>query len=108
MVTNDRNARKLFSNTHLLIAIAEDWPIAQPVTQPAVCFEDWLTGHPRLEHASTAALKLRTELETLHPPLHVKGGVILIASCSGGRPEAMEITGSSKLAQNYTLCLTAP
>ena len=61
-----------------------------------------------MNHASDAALKLRTDLEALHPPSNVTGGVILVASCSGGQPEAMEISGGSKSAVDHMLGLRTP
>jgi hypothetical protein len=91
-----RGAVKLVSNNHLMIALYGDWPIAQPMTQPHVWLAAWLTRNSQIRHANTASARLKTDLAALNPPAHVKGGGIIIASCTAGRPEAMELLGGSR------------
>ncbi len=105
-VTQDNNAVKLVSNQYLLVALHGDWPIAPPLHTPHVWFDQWLNDNSTFTNAKNAALCLKQDLENLRPSVYVKGGGIILASCSKNGPQAEEISGGSESEEEYRLKLS--
>jgi len=108
VVTENNHATKLVSNTHLLVAVAGDWPTAPPLDQPNVWLANWLTQNAQLTRASDAAAQLRHDLSALQPTCRVAGGVMLIGSCCQGTPELMAITRESFTDTDHRLNIVEP
>lgn len=105
-VTENNQAVKLVSNRHLLVAVYGDWPISQPTHCPNVWLAEWLKDHPDVVHAKDAAPILQADLEKLQVPAHVKGGGIIVASCTKEGPDVIEISGGSTSEKDWRLCLS--